>query len=53
MMGDSHAEEMASKMTSRIMRTTNRFAKDIGEEVARAGRTVQALGKRLSMGGVD
>ncbi len=53
MMDDSKAERMAGKMTHRIMRTTNRFAKDIGKEVMRAGRTMQALGNRLSMGGVD
>ena len=52
-MDDSKAERMAGKMTHRIMRTTNRFAKDIGKEVMRAGRTMQALGNRLSMGGVD
>lgn len=53
MMDDSKAERMATKMTHRIMRTTNRFAKDIGKEVMRAGRTMQALGNRLSMGGID
>jgi hypothetical protein len=53
MMDSSRAERMAGKMTHRIMRTTNRFARDIGKEVMRAGRTMQALGNRLSMGGVD
>lgn len=53
MMEASQAEEMAGKITSRIIRTTNRFTKDIGKEVARAGRTMQALGNRIGMGGVD
>ena len=53
MTDDSKAERMAGKMTRRIMRTTDRFARDIGKEVMRAGRTMQALGNRLTMGGVD
>jgi hypothetical protein len=53
MMDNPEAERMAGKMTGRIMRTTNRFARDIGKEVMRAGRTMQALGNRLSMGGAD
>jgi hypothetical protein len=50
---DSRAQEMASKMALRIRRTTNRFANEIGKEVARAGRSIKTLGNRLSMGGVD
>lgn len=53
MMDDSKAERMAGRVTHRIMRMTNRFVKDIGKEVMRAGGTMQALGNRLSMGGVD
>ncbi len=53
MMEDSSTDEIAGRIKSRVMRTTNRFAKDIGREVTRAGRTMQRLGKRLSLGGVD
>ena len=40
-------------MTNRIMRTADKFARDMGKEVMRAARAMQALGNRLSLGGMD
>ncbi|HXL04200.1 MAG: hypothetical protein GX872_05345 [Firmicutes bacterium] len=50
---NSQAEEIAGNMIKEIMKTTNRFAKDIEKELVRAGRTIQALPNRLNIGGVD
>ncbi|HCD41430.1 MAG: hypothetical protein QM391_04775 [Bacillota bacterium] len=53
MMGDPDLERMAGTMTNRIMRTADKFARDMGKEVMRAARAMQALGNRLSLGGMD
>lgn len=50
---DSSAEETAVKLRNRVMRTTNRFIRDVGKELSRAGWKIQAIGKRLNMGGAD
>ena len=53
MQNTSKSEKIKDETTHMLVRSTNRFLKSLGKEITRAGKTLQVLGTRLNIGGID